>query len=89
MKFQPTINFYETHNFLCGRLGMLGFSTAFIQRRTGLSQGQIIYRLHKLGIKRREYRDGQSALARFVVQRTERAAIAYTDRAVKLLKGKK
>lgn len=48
-------------------LASMGFSTDFIQAKTGLSPGQIGYRLKRAGVKRAEYRSGNSALARMVL----------------------
>ncbi len=48
------------------RLGEKGFSTQFIMARTGLSAGQVTYRLGIAGICRADYRNGRSLAARKV-----------------------
>jgi hypothetical protein len=49
-------------------LGSLGFSTRCIQGNTKLSPGQITYRLRKAAIRRIDYRDGTSDMARVVLR---------------------
>lgn len=51
----------------CAILAGMGFSTKFIMEETGLTQSQISYRLNKGQIKRKDYRDGQSAVAERVL----------------------
>lgn len=48
-------------------LASMGFDTEFIRRKTGLSPGQIGYRLKLAGVKRVEYRNGRSKLAQVVL----------------------
>jgi hypothetical protein len=48
-------------------LGSLGFSTEYIQARTGLTMCQIGYRLHKAAVRRADYRNGVSPTANLVV----------------------
>jgi hypothetical protein len=48
-------------------LGSLGFSTSFIQVRTGYTVSQILYRLRLGSIKRADYRDGKGSIARSVM----------------------
>ncbi len=59
-------------DFQAALLGALGFSTAYIQRRTRYSHGQIIYRLRKAAVKRTDYRNGTSAKANIVLSAAER-----------------
>jgi hypothetical protein len=49
-------------------LGSMGFSTRCIMHETGLSGGQIIYRLHKAKIRRIDYRDGNSDIASIMLR---------------------
>jgi hypothetical protein len=53
-------------DFECALLGSLGFSSAMIQSKTGLTSGRISYRLRKVSIKRMEYRNGESTMANLV-----------------------
>ena len=48
-------------------LGEIGMSTAFIAHETGLTECQVIYRLAKAQIRRRDYRNGNSAVADLIV----------------------
>jgi len=43
-------------------LASLGFSARLIESRTGLSNGQVAYRLRMGAIKRQDYRNGDSQL---------------------------
>jgi len=52
----------------CAMLGAFGFSTEFIKRKTGLSPGQVTYRLNKAEIKRSEFRNGESVYADMVLR---------------------
>jgi hypothetical protein len=56
-------------DFQAALLGSLGFSTAFIQARTGLCPSQIGYRLGKARIRRLAFRNGQSPVASYVLGR--------------------
>ena len=53
-------------------LGRLGFSTEFIARRTGLSWGQVLYRLNKGDTRRSDYRDGSSREATTVIDAVQK-----------------
>ena len=55
-------------DYECAYLGALGFSTRYIQSKTGLSHGKIGYRLKKAMIRRMDYRDGVSPLAKVILQ---------------------
>jgi hypothetical protein len=53
----------------------LGYSTQFIEARTGLAPWQISYRamkLRRLGISRSDYRNGSGLVARIVQREAER-----------------
>ena len=54
-------------------LGRLGFSTDFIMRRTGLSAGQVMYRLGKGHTRRLDYRDGKSREAETVLDAVQKS----------------
>lgn len=49
-------------------LGALGFSSRYIQSKTGLRTGQITYRLRKAHISRMDFRNGQSVYAKLVLR---------------------
>lgn len=66
------VDFYEKNeDHQSALLGAFGYSSEFIGRQTGLSDGQISYRLKLAGISRREIRNGSSPFARFVFQKVE------------------
>ena len=48
-------------------LGSMGFSNDYIQRETGLSIGQVQYRLRKAKVRLGDYRDGTNPAARQVL----------------------
>jgi hypothetical protein len=52
-------------------LGSLGFSTTCIADKTGLSHGQVLYRLGKAAVKRADYRNGDSPIAGVVLRGME------------------
>ncbi len=52
-----------------GILGSIGWSTSAIMRETHLSPGQISYRLKKFDVRRMDYRDGISPVARSIFRR--------------------
>jgi len=62
-------------DFKCALLGSLGFSTKLIMEHTELSPGQVGYRLRKGGIRRMDYRNGESALATTMLQKARVVAI--------------
>lgn len=57
-------------------LGALGYSTKMIQRATGFTPCQVNYRLHQQGIKRKDYRDGTSAVAQLVLATTKKIVLS-------------
>lgn len=67
------IDYRAAENFLCCRLALLGFSTALIVRKCNLSKSQVCYRLRKAGIRRWDYRNGESEIAGFVIKQTQQA----------------
>ena len=68
---QQLINYRSHETFFCLHLGALGFATKLIERRTGLSHSQISYRLHRAGIRLRDYREGTTPIAQIVIDKTE------------------
>lgn len=55
-------------------LGSLGLSTTYISGVTGLTPGQVEYRLRLGGIKRSEYRNGRSKTAHSAMRLARSAA---------------
>lgn len=60
--------FLYKDDYECAYLAALGFSTAFIQNKTGLSSGKVTYRCKKAAIKRADYRNGASVYAQIVTR---------------------
>ena len=56
-------------------LGALGFSMRIIQDTTGFTENQIVYKLHKKGIRLSDYKNKKSKLAR-VIHKSARKAVA-------------
>jgi len=50
-------------------LGAMGFSTAYITEKTALTPCQVSYRLAKIEIRRKDYRNGGSAYAAAIQSR--------------------
>jgi hypothetical protein len=55
------------HDCECALLGKAGWHTAAIARATNLSPSQVQYRLGLAGVKRRDYRDGNSEMSHFML----------------------
>jgi hypothetical protein len=53
-------------------LGSMGFSTSCIIDKTDLSHGQVLYRLGKAGVRRIDYRNGDSPIASVVLKQMEK-----------------
>ena len=68
-------------------MGQLGYSSRFIEAETGLSWGQISYRLRKAGVRRKDYRNGSSSLARRVLRVANDVAAKETRKQIKLMAG--
>ncbi len=62
-------------DFKCALLGSLGFSTKLIMEHTDLTPGQVGYRLRKGGIRRLDYRNGESAVASAMLQKARVLAV--------------
>lgn len=69
------VDLLKGDDFHCALLGSLGFSTRLIHHRTGLTPGQIAYRLRMGSIKRQDYRNGDSPLAGRVLAQARRVAV--------------
>lgn len=52
------VDFHKPDDFDCALYAAYGMSTDFIVRKTGLSPGQVSYRLRKASIKRKSVRNG-------------------------------
>ena len=63
------ITWQADEDLKCMILASLGFSTQYIMAQTGLSAGQIGYRLKKGSLKRAHYRNGESEMAQRVIER--------------------
>lgn len=64
------VHWTSDEDLQCAILAALGFSTQMIAERTGLTNSQITYRLKKAAIKRADYRNGESAMAQRVLERS-------------------
>ena len=61
-------------DFRCALLGSLGFSTRLITEHTGLTPGQVAYRLRLGGVRRADYRNGTSGTAAAIMRRASEMA---------------
>lgn len=64
-----TVVFEAVNDVECACLALLGQTTSAIARETGLSESQVQYRVSKAGIKRWDFRNGRSTLAREMIER--------------------
>ena len=62
-----TVTFADVQDAECAARGLLGFTTRAIARETGLSPWQVQYRLSKARIKRQDYRNGVTAIAKHML----------------------
>jgi len=58
----------EQVDFNCALLGQMGFGTGYIAQQTGLSKGQVLYRLRKAAVRRAQLRRGESPYASLLVR---------------------
>lgn len=58
----------DANNFMVALYGDSGMSSRFIQEKTGLTKSQVLYRLKAYDIKLSNYRNGNSLIARAVLQ---------------------
>lgn len=68
-------------------LGSMGYDTVCISARTGLTPAQVYYSLHKHGIRRAEYRRGESAVAKMILNQAAVRVQPLVDRMVRLSLG--
>ena len=70
LKHKPALVDYlhKREDYDCALLGALGFSSRYIQSKTGLRNTQIQYRLRKAQISRMDFRNGDSIYARLVLR---------------------
>lgn len=61
-------------------LGRLGFSTEMIRLRTGLTKGQVLYRLRAGGVVRSEYRGGYGVAAQMALRLVAQQLRGRADR---------
>lgn len=75
-----TVDFLNHDNdYACALLATLGFSTALICKKTGLSPCQVSYRLQKARLSankmgRTDFRNGESPMADMVIRVTKKMA---------------
>ena len=60
------INFRDETDLEAVVLGACGLSTKAIMEKTGLSPGQVGYRLHKADVHRSDYRNGTGMVWRYL-----------------------
>jgi len=84
-KFRVDVRF-NPRDFLVCLLGSFGFSTACIAARTNLSEGQVLYRLRKGSVERKDYRNGQSDFAKLMLQRTADSAAPLLEQKFRTLR---
>ena len=70
-------------DFQCALLASLGFSTRYISQKTGLSACQVTYRLTKGQVRRADYRNGTSDIARSILRRNADIAEPLLRRAIR------
>ena len=66
-------------DFRCALMGSLGFSTRHIIEHTGLTPSQVCYRLRLGGIKRSDYRNGNSAVASSMLRKARVIAVPVVE----------
>lgn len=80
------IDWENLSNILCAHLAQYGLHGQVIANNTGLSRAQVYYRLQKVGIKLRDYRDGETHPAREIINKYSIRTITPTD--VKILRAR-
>lgn len=75
------VDFADSLDLECAVLGEAGWYSKAIARETGLTPHQVNYRLGRAGIKRADYRNGQSDIARHTLNQ-----IKMRDREKQLVK---
>lgn len=74
-----SVDLLDGDDFECVLLASLGFSTRLIQKRTGLTHGQVAYRLRRAGVKRADYRNGESSLSSSVYRNSRSLAMPAVE----------
>lgn len=75
MKATPLkVNWLDPRQLMVVLLGSEGQSTKSISSYTGLSKSQVLYRLKLENVKRADYRNGTSAVARALIRHTQAVA---------------
>lgn len=59
---------HKREDYNCALLGALGFSSRYIQSKTGLRNTQIQYRLRKAQISRMDFRNGEGVYAKLMLR---------------------
>lgn len=62
-----TVVFESSQDVECACRALLGQTTDAICRETGLSKGQVQYRIHKAQIDRMAYRHGRTSFSKVVI----------------------
>lgn len=73
------INWEESLNMTCVYYCEAGFHGKVIASATGLTVGQVYNRCHKLGIKLRDYRDGETSAAKVFLEEYSVKNISSND----------
>ncbi len=82
------IDYSDTQNPMACKLAALGFSCSLIRQKTGLSNGQVGYRLRLTELQVTKYRAGESPIARKVLAATKIEIARYLQAKLKsLMKG--
>lgn len=79
----------DEDTFECLILAGLGFSDFVIKRKTGLTTGQISYRLKKWELQRKHYRNADSQVAQHIIKSGESVATLFVKERVKQKEKKK
>jgi hypothetical protein len=85
MKAKPRrVDWNNTEDVQCAILGSLGMSTKCISDKTGLSPCQVTYRLGRANIRRVDYRNGDSYVAKRVMKYALPQSLDETRRILRL-----
>ena len=83
MKTKPRkVDFRDADCLEAAVLGLMGCSTKLIMKRTGFTQCQTTYRLGKGGIKRADYRDGESRSFKTVYNSSRASIVNEVSRTI-------
>lgn len=67
-KSRHKITFLDDVDLIVAMYGELGWHTKAIAKETRMTECKVQYRLHKAQIKRKDYRNGKSAISQQVVE---------------------